>query len=193
MGLSEPGMRIWLEPNDDPKRKLRYGWRLIDNGNGHFVGIDTSIPNKALKPVLEEGGVVGLEGYDVVRTEVKYGENSRIDFLLTKDGRRECYVEVKSVTTLRTPGHAEFPDCVTTRGAKHLTELSSMVQQGNRAVMVYLVQRNDCQTVGLAEDLDPGYVAAFRAAKGVEVIALGCRMDPTGIEVGEPITFIPPQ
>ena len=128
MGLAEPGSRIWLEPNEDPKKKLKWGWRLVDHENGHFTGVDTSVPNRALKAALEAREVPELSEYRTVRAEVKYGQNSRIDFLLQQDGLPDTYVEVKSVTLSRQPGLAEFPDSVTARGAKHLEELCAMVQ-----------------------------------------------------------------
>ena len=133
MGLAEPGMRIWLEPNDDPKKKLKYGWRLVEL-DGHLVGVDTSVPNKALRLALIQREIAALADYTDVRPEVKYGENSRIDFLLSAAGLPDCYVEVKSVTLSRAPGLAEFPDSVTARGAKHLEELANMARQGHRAV-----------------------------------------------------------
>lgn len=191
MGLAEPGLKIWLEPNDDPKKKLKYGWRLVDHENGHFTGVDTSVPNRALKAALTAGKVPGLTGYDLIRPEVKYGENSRIDFLLTGSAR-DCYVEVKSVTLSRTPGVAEFPDSVTARGAKHLAELAKMASQGHRAVLFYLVQRTDCTRVTLAPDLDPAYAKAFAAAKGVDVIAMDCKIAPKSIRLGQILPFVPP-
>jgi len=189
MGLASEGMKVWLEPNDDPKKKLKYGWRLVDHEDGHFTGIDTSVPNRALKAVLMAGQVDGLQGYDLVRPEVKYGTNSRIDFLLTGEGRRDCYVEVKSVTLSRSHGLAEFPDSVTARGAKHLSELARVAAVGHRAVMLYLVQRTDCMRVTLAADIDPAYAAAFDAAREVEVIALACKIDPTGVTVTDALPF----
>jgi len=189
LGLAEPGTKVWLEPNDDPKKKLKFGWRLVDHENGHFTGVDTSVPNRALKTELLVGRIAGLDGYDLVRPEVKYGENSRIDFLLTREGRRDCYVEVKSVTLSRQTGLAEFPDSVTARGAKHLGDLAAMVAAGHRAVMLYLVQRTDCTSMTLAADIDPKYAAAFDAAKGVEVMALGCIIDTSGVTVGGPLPF----
>ncbi|MEY1557438.1 DNA/RNA nuclease SfsA [Yoonia sp. R2331] len=191
MGLAEPGTKVWLEPNDDPKKKLKFGWRLVDHENGHFTGVDTSLPNRVLKAALMAGQVPGLSGYDLVRPEVKYGTNSRIDFLLTGAGP-DTYVEVKSVTLCRTPGLAEFPDSVTARGAKHLNELAHVAANGHRAVMLYLVQRTDCELMQLAADLDPAYASAFQAAKGVEVIALSCAISPLGISLGSPIPFTPP-
>jgi len=190
MGLAEPGMKLWLEPNDDPKKKLRYGWRLVDHENGHFTGVDTSIPNRALKAALLAHEVPGLPAYDLVRPEVKYGENSRIDFLLSGPGP-DTYVEVKSVTLARQPGLAEFPDSVTARGARHLAELARMVALGHRAVMFYLVQRTDCTAVTLASDIDPAYRCAFdlAAKAGVTVLAQACKIDPTAITLGDPIPF----
>ena len=192
MGLAEPGMKIWLEPNDDPRKKLKFGWRLVDHENGHFTGVDTSVPNRALKEALMAHQVPGLPPYDLVRPEVKYGENSRIDFLLSGDGP-DTYVEVKSVTLSRQPGLAAFPDSVTMRGAKHLAELAQMVREGHRAVMFYLVQRTDCDAVTLAGDIDPAYKTAFdtATAAGVTVLAQGCHIDPLRITLSDPIAFQP--
>ena len=191
MGLAEPGMRIWVEPNDDPKKKLKYGWRLVEHDTGHFTGVDTSVPNRALRAALEAGEVAGLEGYDSVRPEVKYGENSRIDFLLQGAGRRDAYVEVKSVTLMREAGMAEFPDSVTARGAKHLAELAAMARAGHRAVMLYLIQRTDARAFRLAEDIDPAYAAAFSAARaaGVEALAFDTAISPEGITLGRAVAM----
>ncbi|MCA0963766.1 DNA/RNA nuclease SfsA [Salipiger bermudensis] len=194
MGLKDEGLTIWLEPNDDPRRKLKYAWRLVEHETGAFTGVDTGVPNRMLRAALTAGRVPGLEGYDTVRPEVKYGENSRIDFLLTSEGRPDAYVEVKSVTLSRTPGLAEFPDSVTARGAKHLAELANMAEAGHRAVMLYLVQRTDCSAVTLAADLDPAYAAAFceATARGVEVLAFDCVISPEGVSLGAPLPFRAP-
>ena len=186
MGLADEGMKIWLEPNDDPKRKLKFGWRLIEHENGHFTGVDTSVPNRALRETLEQREIPELATYHSVRPEVKYGENSRIDFLLTQNGLPDCYVEVKSVTLSRTQGQAEFPDSVTKRGAKHLQELSNMVAQGHRAVMLYLVQRTDCTSFTLAGDIDPAYQSAYLAVRkaGVETLCLSAKILPDEISIG---------
>ena len=188
MGLAEPGMKVWLEPNNDPKKKLKFGWRLVDHENGHFTGVDTSLPNRALKAALLARQVPGLPPYDLVRAEVKYGENSRIDFLLSGNGP-DTYVEVKSVTLSRQRGLAEFPASVTARGAKHLGELANMVAQGHRAIMFYLVQRTDCQSVTIAGDIDAAYATAFEAAKraGVMAIAQSCAISPQAINLADPI------
>jgi len=187
MGLAEEGMKIWVEPNDDPKKKLKYGWRLVDHENGHFTGVDTAVPNRALKASLLAGEIAEFANYRTVLPEQKYGEKSRIDFLLRQDGLADAYVEVKSVTLSRQAGLAEFPDSVTARGTKHLGELAAMVDQGHRAVMFYLVQRTDCERMTLAGDIDPAYAAAFERAqaKGVEVVCYDTRISPDGVELGE--------
>lgn len=186
MGLAEPDMKIWVEPNDDPKKKLKYGWRLVDHENGHFTGVDTAVPNRALKAALTGGAIAELAAYSEVLPEQKYGEKSRIDFLLRGDGLKDAYVEVKSVTLSRQDGLAEFPDSVTARGTKHLGELASMVEQGHRAVMLYLVQRTDCDRMTLAADIDPAYAAAFAKARTaeVEVLCYDTQISPEGIELG---------
>ncbi len=192
LGLADPGMRVWLEPNDDPKKKLKFGWRLAELDGGHLAGIDTGVPNKVVGEALRVGKVPGLETYSGVRAEVKYGENSRVDFLLTEPGLPDAYVEVKNVHLRRTGDLAEFPDCVTTRGAKHLGELSAMVGLGHRAVMLYLVQRTDCARFDLARDLDPGYGAAFDLARaaGVEALAMGAKISRQGVEIGDPVKVV---
>ncbi|AXT35157.1 DNA/RNA nuclease SfsA [Phaeobacter sp. LSS9] len=185
LGLAEPGSPIWLEPNDDPKKKLKYGWRLVEVAGGALVGVDTSVPNRALKSALEAGEIPALAQYATVRAEVKYAEKSRIDFLLSQPGLPDCYVEVKSVTLSRRPGLAEFPDSVTARGAKHLGNLADMCRAGHRAVLLYLVQREDCDRFEIARDIDPTYAAAWdaAAAAGVERLVIGTRISPQGVEI----------
>ncbi|MFT6090718.1 DNA/RNA nuclease SfsA [Sulfitobacter sp.] len=186
MGLAEPGMRIWLEPNDDPKRKLNYGWRLVDHENGHFTGVDTALPNRAVKAALMARQVPALAMYETVRPEVNYGEKSRIDFLLTQPGLPDAYVEVKSATLSRTPSLVEFPDSVTARGAKHLAELAQMARAGHRAVLLYLVQRTDCTAFSVAGDIDPTYAAAFAVARaaGLETLVIGTHISPHQVTLG---------
>jgi sugar fermentation stimulation protein A len=130
------------------------------------------------------GSMMGLTGYDEIRREVRYGRNSRIDLLLESGGRPSCYVEIKSVT-LRRDGRAEFPDAVSARGTKHLGELSDVVGAGGRAVMLYLVQREDCRSFAVAGDIDPTYAAALTTARaaGVEVLCRSCRLTTDAIEL----------
>ncbi|MCX7558474.1 DNA/RNA nuclease SfsA [Sulfitobacter sp. F26204] len=194
MGLAEPGMKIWLEPNDDPKKKLKYGWRLVDHENGHFTGVDTSLPNRAVRAALQARQIDGLSAYTTVRPEVKYDSNSRIDFLLSGTGLPDAYVEVKSVTLSRQPGLAEFPDSVTKRGTKHLGALAQVAQSGHRAVLLYLVQRTDCNRVTMAADIDPAYTAAHDSAtrSGVETLCIGTHITPQEVTIGDPLVLVSP-
>lgn len=189
LGLNAPGTTVWLEPVDAPGRKLGHAWRLVELGTGSFAGIDASLPNHLVTEALREGRIPALAGYPTVRPEVRYGTRSRVDFLLSGNGRPDAYVEVKNVHLSRTPGLAEFPDSVTARGARHLAELSAMVAAGHRAVMLYVVQRTDCHRFRLAPDLDPAYAAAFAAARaaGVETIAHGTRITPEGVWLDAPM------
>lgn len=186
LGLAEPGLRVWVEPNDDPRKKLKYGWRLAELEDGHLAGIDTSVPNRVVREALEARRIPGLGAYDAVRPEVRYGRQSRVDFLLSGDGCPDTYVEVKNVHLRRVSDLAEFPDCVTARGARHLDELADMVADGHRAVMLYLVQRTDCARLRLARDLDPGYGAAFDRARasGVEMLCHGSVITTDGVSLG---------
>ena len=192
MGLKDAGLRVWLERNDDPRKKLDYGWRLIEIGDT-WVGIDTGAANKVVGEALVAGRVPQLAGFDTIRAEVKYGTNSRIDFLLAGVGG-ETYVEVKSVTLSRQAGLAEFPDSVTARGAKHLKELARIAQNGQRAVMLFLVQRTDCTRVTLAADIDPTYAAAFDVAMraGVQVICHTADITAQGVTLGGALPFTRP-
>ena len=190
LSVKEPGSEVWLSPARNPDRKLRYTWELIRVGKT-FVGINTALPNKIVEEAIVAGNIPELDGYETLRREVKYGKNSRIDILLEDPRQPTCYVEVKNVTLRRDlhNGPVEFPDAVTTRGAKHLVELSDMVREGHRAVMVYLVQREDGDTFTIAEDIDPDYKAALdkAIAAGVEVLCYQCTLDTRGIDVSKPV------
>lgn len=195
LGLAHPDAEIWLSRSPNLKRKLPYTWELERVGNG-LVGINTNQPNALVHEAIIAGTIAPLAGYDASRREVRYGENSRIDILLEGEGRAPCYVEIKNVHLLRgdglNPGAAEFPDCVTKRGAKHLDELAAMVAAGNRAVMLYCVQREDCDRFALAADIDPGYAAAFARATqaGVEAYAYACTLSVEEIRVASAIPVI---
>ena len=185
LGLAVPGAQCWLEPNDDPKRKLKFGWRIVELGDGHYAGIDTSVPNRLVGAALREQRIEELAAYRHLQPEVRYGKRSRVDFLLRESGLPDTYVEVKNVHLRRQFDWAEFPDSVTSRGARHLEELSGMVAQGHRAIMFYLVQRTDCGRFRLADDLDPAYAAAFSQARaaGVEAICYDCAVSPDRISL----------
>jgi sugar fermentation stimulation protein A len=188
IGLAAPGSKVWLSKSANPNRKLAHSWELVevDFGGGlEIVGINTGHPNALVAEAIAGGAIPELVGYASLRREVKYGKNSRVDFLLEDPDRPPCYVEVKNVHLMRQAGLAEFPDSVTARGAKHLMELADMVAAGSRAVMLFLIQIGSAQRLALARDIDPAYGAAFDRARsaGVEAIAYRCALTTDGIVV----------
>lgn len=190
-GLNQPGTTVWLEPMEGPKRKLGFAWRLVELDGAGFVGIDASLPNRLVAEALAAGAIPRLAGYARVRPEVRYGEASRVDFVLSGEGRPDAYLEVKNVHFQRQRGLAEFPDAATARGVRHLRELAAVAAAGHRAAMLYVVQRADCASLRLAADRDPAYAAASSAARtaGVEILAHAVRIDPTGIWIDRELPF----
>ncbi|MCE2492236.1 MAG: DNA/RNA nuclease SfsA [Alphaproteobacteria bacterium] len=192
LGLTDPGLEVWLSPAANPERKLRYTWEMVHDGRA-LVGINTAHPNGLVAEAIEAGTITELQGYGSQRREVKYGRNSRIDILLKGDGPA-CYVEVKNVHLSRVPGTAEFPDSVTARGAKHLVEMTDMVAQGHRAIMVYLIQRGDCDHLSIAADIDPNYDEGLTRAleSGVEAVAYSCKLTLEAITVENAVPLARP-
>ena len=176
MGMAEPGMTCWIEGNDDPKRKLRWSWKLVETGSGTAV-VDTAVANRVVSEALRADAVPGVTAGDF-RAEVKMGANSRVDFVLG-DG---TLLEVKSVT-LKRDGWAEFPDSVTARGTKHLSELTEAARAGRPAAMLYLLARDDVARIRIAADIDPTYAQAFDLARGagVQMLGLATQITQTGI------------
>lgn len=195
LGLKEPGARVWLTNSGNPSRKLPWSWLFAEadfgTGERQLVGIDTSLPNRLIAEALRESQIPELADYDSIRPEVRYGANSRIDFLLERRGAPSCYLEIKNVHFMRQAGLAEFPDSPTARGAKHLAEMAAMVAQGHRALMLYLIQMQAGQFT-LARDMDPVYAAAFdRAhAAGVEALAYTCTITLEQIKLDQRVPFL---
>lgn len=188
LACSEPGRQVYLSRHNNPKRKLKYTWEMIEM-SGSLVGTNTMVPNKLVKASIEAGKVRELSGFESIRSEVKYGQNSRIDLFLEK-GKNRCFVEIKNCT-LVTDGVAYFPDAVTSRGLKHLVELQDQVGKGNRSVMFYLIQRMDATVFRPADHIDPAYGRELRKAyqNGVEILAYDVILDLEGIRLNGAIPF----
>jgi len=183
-GIKDEGLKVWLSPSDNPKRKLKFTWEIVEAQNT-LIGTYPSLANQLAEEAIHQGVITELTGYDSLRREVKYGDNSRIDLLLENEGKPPCWVEVKNVHWVRQQGLAEFPDGVTARGAKHLGELSIKARSGERAVQLFIVQRSDCTRLRAAADIDPVYAKSLMDAHnaGVEILAYGCDVSPAGIDI----------
>ena len=200
MGLQAPGSRVWLSRSPNMKRKLPLSLELIEvdfGGGTELVGINTGNPNAIVAEALAAAAIAELKGYDSIRREVRYGRASRVDFLLQRASRPDCYVEVKNVHLMRRQRLAEFPDSVTDRGARHLEELATVAQAGSRAVMLFVIQIASATSFDLADEIDPAYARAFDIARaaGVEAIAYTCRVDRDGVSLASavPILRRPPR
>ncbi len=185
----QPGWEVRLSPSDNPKRKLKYTWEMVHNGKC-WIGINTIFANKIAAEGIRSGMIRELQGYERLQTERKYGQNSRVDLLLSNGGKK-CFVEVKNVTLVEEDGFYRFPDAVTKRGLKHLQELTEMVRQGHRAVMLFLIQRSDGTLFKPADHIDPQYGRELRNAfkAGVEILPYRAEVSPQQIVVKERVPF----
>ena len=201
LGLTEPGLPVWMSRSPDPKRKLPLTLEMIDLPGAGLVGVNTMNPNRIGEVALADDLIPELGGYPILRREVRYDENSRIDILLQGgDGRGglapdrpSAWVEIKNVHFSRAPGLAEFPDCRTERGVKHLKALERVVDAGDRAVMLFILQRMDCAAFTTADDIDKAYGPALRdaASHGVEVLCYSCHLTPEAIRLDRAIPWRP--
>ena len=185
-----PGQPAAIVPVDSAKRKLKYTWELYHSG-ASWVGINTHRANAIVAEALANEQIPELTGYPVHRREVRYGQGSRVDILLSGDELPACYVEVKNATLLAGDGRIRFPDAVTERGRKHLDELIQTVHEGNRAVMFFLVNREDGDGFGPADYIDPAYGKRLREAAeaGVELLAYRSRIEETAIGLGDAVAI----
>jgi sugar fermentation stimulation protein A len=182
-GCSQPGRPVYLSYHDNPKRKLKYTWELIDMPTS-LVGVNTLVPNRLVARSIIAGRIKELRGYADLRREVKVGDHSRIDLRLSGGDRRRCYIEIKNCT-LVADGMARFPDAVTTRGQKHIRELQKLAASGNRCVMFYFIQRMDALAFKPADQIDQAYGKALRRAvqNGVEALVYDVHIDLDGIRI----------
>ncbi|MCK5911785.1 MAG: DNA/RNA nuclease SfsA [Caulobacter sp.] len=190
LGVKDAGQGAWVSRSDDPKRKLAYTLQLVEQGNA-LVGINTLLPNKLVAEALAADAIPELSGYAAIKPEVKYAQASRVDFLLTHPDRPPCWLEVKNCHFSRTPGLAEFPDCKAQRSTRHLEDLAAQVREGHRAVVLFVVQREDCETFSACADLDPAFAAGLEAAAraGVEVLVYACAMGAQAVGIDRRIVW----
>ncbi|MEZ8066228.1 DNA/RNA nuclease SfsA [Vibrio sp. FF145] len=208
-GCAAPGNTVWYSTSDNAKRKYPNSWEISETDKGHRICVNTARANQLAVEAIENGTIVELLGYNALRTEVKYGsENSRIDILLEDNEKPPCYIEVKSVTLLdeevstkqqistkqqvSTEGQGFFPDAVTTRGQKHLRELTEMVESGSRAVLLFTVLHSGIEKVSAAHHIDAKYSLLLKQAQdaGVEVLCYKAELSSTQIQLKQAVEFI---
>jgi len=189
LGLLKTGNKVWFSKNNDPKRKLKYTFQLVE-ANKKLVGVNTFLTNKIVLEALQKKKIKELIKYGTIKTEVKYSENTRFDFLLS-DEHEKCFLEVKNVTLVRKSGLAEFPDAVTTRGTKHLNELMKAKKNGYKSFILFLIQREECDSFRIAEDIDKEYKIAFNKAlkSGVNILCYDCKLNNIEIKLNKKINY----
>ena len=189
MGLLKKGNKVWLSESNNPKRKLKYSLQIIEDQKSK-IGINTHLTNKIVFDALNKGSIKDFKNLDSIKKEVKFGQNTRFDFLLTKKNKK-TFVEVKNVTLSRKNRIAEFPDAITTRGLKHIKELLSAKKKGFEVYLLFVIQRNDCNKFELAKDIDPEYCELLIKAvkKNLKVLCYDCKFSTKGIELNRYIEF----
>ena len=189
MGLLKKGNRVWLSKSDDLKRKLKYTLQIIED-NKSKVGINTHLTNKIVLEALRNSIIKDFVNLSLIQQEVKFGDNTRFDFLITK-GMKKIFIEVKNVTLSRKKGIAEFPDAVTSRGLKHIKELLKAKKKKFEIYLLFVIQRDDCKTFELAKDLDPEYCDFLEKAvkKKLNVICYDCKFSTKGIKLNRKIQY----
>ena len=189
MGLLRKGNKVWLSKSDNPKRKLKYTLQIFEEQNSK-VGINTHLTNKIVFDALKKGLIKNFTNIDNIKQEVKFGENTRFDFLLTEKTKK-TFIEVKNVTLSRENNIAEFPDAVTSRGLKHVKELLKAKQKGFEIYLLFVIQRNDCSKFQLAKDIDPKYCELLIKAvkKNLKILCYDCKFSSKGIKLNREIKF----
>tara|TARA_B100001179_G_scaffold169544_1_gene125223 strand:+ start:16 stop:708 length:693 start_codon:yes stop_codon:yes gene_type:complete len=189
MGLLNKGNKVWFSKSDNPKRKLKYTLEIIQVEK-KMVGINTLIANKIVLEALNQKKIKNLAEFDNIKTEVKFSDKTRFDFLISNN-KEKCFLEVKNVTLVRKDKIAEFPDAITSRGTKHLIELIAAKKKGLKSYILYLIQREDCKTFKIAKDIDQEYKIAFSKAlkNGVMVLCYDCKLSDEGIKLNNQINY----
>ncbi len=194
-GCAEPESKIWLYKSDNLKRKYAFSWELVELADPKgFICINTARPNQVVEQGLLAKKIPELAQYDSVRREVKYGEGSRVDFLLTHPGFSDVYLEVKSVTLHLEADLGAFPDAVTTRGQKHLQELMTIKQTGARAVLLFCVMHSKIKRVTVADHIDKKYADLLHEAitAGVEVYCYSVDMSQESLTLKDELELVMP-
>ena len=189
MGLLNEGNNVWFSQAENPKRKLKYTLEIIEV-NKTLVGINTHLTNKIILESLKSKKIKSLNKFSDIKPEAKFSDNTRFDFLLTNN-KEKCFLEVKNVTLVRKEKVAEFPDAVTSRGTKHLNELCVAKKKGFQSYILYLIQRENCDSFKIAKDIDEKYKIAFNKASknGVKILCYDCKLNNEEIKLNKQINY----
>ena len=188
-GLLKEGNKVWLSKSNNPDRKLKYTLQIIEDDNSK-VGVNTHLTNKIILDALKNNLIKEFDKNITIKPEVKFGDNTRFDFLITKKNYK-AFVEVKNVTLMRKPKIAEFPDAITSRGAKHIEELIKASKKGYEVYVAFIVQREDCNQFTIASDIDPEYSELLSKAvkKKLNILCYDCKFSSKGIKLNKKIKF----
>ena len=189
MGLLNKGNSVWFSEASNPKRKLKYTLQIV-NVDKKLVGINTQLTNKIVLEALNQKKIKNLVKFDHIKTEAKFSDKTRFDFLISNN-KKKCFLEVKNVTLVRDNKIAEFPDAITSRGTKHLKELINAKKKGYESYMLYLIQREDCKSFKIANDIDREYKTAFNEAlkNGVKMLCYDCKLSDEEIKLNNQISY----
>ena len=189
-GLLKKGNKVWISKSNNPKRKLKYTLEIIED-NKSKVGVNTHSTNKIIHHALKNNYITEFKNSSQIKTEVNFGPNTRFDFLIIKKNSK-AFIEVKNVTLSRKNKLAEFPDAITKRGLKHIHELLNAGKKNYKIFLIYLIQRDDCESLSIAEDIDPNYANALNKAlkDKLKVLCYDCKFLSKGIKLNKQIKFI---
>ena len=190
MGLLNKGNKVWFSKSVNPNRKLKYTLEIIEVDE-NLVGINTLLTNKIISEALKEKKIKNFSKFDNIKSEVKFSNKTRFDFLVSND-EKKCFLEVKNVTLVRKKTIAEFPDAITARGKKHLLDLINAKKQGFQSCILYLIQRPNCESFKIAEDIDRDYKNAFDKAinDGVKILCYDCKISTEEVKINSQIKII---
>tara|TARA_B100001093_G_scaffold466979_1_gene485820 strand:- start:580 stop:1275 length:696 start_codon:yes stop_codon:yes gene_type:complete len=188
-GLLKRGNKVWISKSDNPNRKLKYTLEIIKSGKSK-VGVNTQSSNKIVLHALKSNLIDEFKDVLEIKSEIKFGENTRFDFLVFKK-KDKAFIEVKNVTLSRNNKIAEFPDAITTRGLKHINELIKASKKNYKIFILYLIQRDDCKSFTIAKDIDPSYANALtKAVKNkLKILCYDCKFSSKGIKLNNRINF----
>jgi sugar fermentation stimulation protein A len=189
LGLLKEGNKVWISKTNNLKRKLLYTLQIIES-NGKKVGINTHLTNKIFKEGLEKNLIKQFNKDIVIKPETKFGENTRFDFLISKKNYK-AFIEVKNVTLSRDKNIAEFPDAVTTRGAKHIVDLIAASKKGYDIYLAFVIQREDCNKFSIAKDIDINYSKLLTDGikNNLKILCYDCKFSLKGIKLNKEIKF----